>query len=66
MSLRSLRQGALPTQAEKQKAVVINPDAIVPSNPVKFGAQVTADHLFKNDDGEEDDGIPVIPLPLSC
>ena len=36
---------------------MIEPDAIEPTVLVKFGAQVTADHLIKNNDGEEDDGI---------
>ena len=31
--------------------VVIEPDATEPKIPVKFGAQATADHLIKNDDG---------------
>ena len=44
--------------AQRKKVVVIEPDAAEPSIPVKFGAQATADHLIKHDDGEEDDGIP--------
>ena len=43
----------------KKKAVAIDSDAIVFRFPEAFGAQVTAGHLTKNDDGEEDDGIPV-------
>ena len=38
---------------------MIDSDVIGPTIPVRFGAQVTADHLIKNDDGEEDDGIPI-------
>ena len=37
---------------------MIEPDAIEPIIPVKLGAQVPADHLINNDDGEEDDGAP--------
>jgi hypothetical protein len=47
------------TSKRKKRAVAIGPDAIVFRIQDFFGAQVTADHLIKNDDGEEDDGIPV-------
>ncbi len=43
-------------RASKKKKVALGPDAIGPYIPVKFGAQVTADHLIKNDGGEGDDG----------
>ena len=41
-----------------KKKAALAADATGPSIPVRFGAQATADHLIKNDGGEEDDGIP--------
>ena len=52
------RAKAQHTSKEKM-AVVIDPDAVGPNIPERFGAQITADRLTKNDDGEEDDGIPI-------
>ena len=46
-------------KSKRKKAVAIDPDAIGLKIPEKLGAQVTADRLIKNDDGEEDDGGPV-------
>ncbi len=44
---------------KRKKAVVIDTDTIPRKTPVKFGGQVTADHLIKNDDEEEDSDIPI-------
>ena len=56
-TLRCLRQCKSPTHAQKETVAVIEPNAIEPKFPVKFGAPATADHPIKNDDGEEDDGV---------
>ncbi len=48
------------SNADKEEhVVVIEPDTIPHEAPVKFGDQVTADNLIRNDDGVGDSGIRV-------
>ena len=38
---------------------MIDPDALGPQIPERFGAQITAARLIKHGDGEEGNGIPI-------
>ncbi len=54
-----LRVSHSAAQAYEEHVVVIDADTIPKTTPVKFGDQVTADHLIENADEGEDAELPI-------